>query len=128
MLKKSFVALAAAAVLAAFAAVADPTPAAAQGMHRPPMPRMHAPGPRMMPMHGGPRIGAFHHPRPAPVFRPAPRHHHVRPWVGPAIGFYSTGVYGLYGGYEECRIVRKRVRVLTDDGWRLRWRKVRYCY
>ena len=123
MFKKSLLALAAVVALAGFTTFAEP--AAAQGMHRPPMPRMHAPGPRMMPMHGGPRVGAFHHPRPGPIYRPALRHHRItRPWIAPVIPYYPSGVYGYY---DDCRIVRKRVRVLTDYGWRLRWRTVRYC-
>lgn len=123
MWKKTLLALATVAALAGFGAVVDSAPAAAQGMHRP-MPRMHAPAPRFAgapharPAHywgGGPR---WHHPR---------RWHHRRHgWYGGGVMFYPPGVYG-YDAYSTCRVVHRRVRVLTDEGWRLRWRKVRYC-
>ena len=114
MWKKTFLALATVAALAGFATVADTAPAAAQGMHRPLPHRMHG---------GAPHFGGMH--RPPPVFRPAPMRH--RHWAGPRVRIYTPPVVGFYGGYEECRIVRKRVRVLTDYGWTWRWRKVRYC-
>ena len=128
MWKKTLLALATVAALAGIGTIADTAPAAAQGMHGPMPPRMHAPGPRFSPMHGGPRFSGMHNPR--PVFRHGPpRHRHWRGdrWYGGGIGFYPPGLYGVYGGYSDCRIVRKRVRIETDYGWRWGWRKVRYC-
>ena len=133
MWKKTLLALATVAALAGFGTIADTAPAAAQGMHRP-MPRMHAPAMRMGPMHGGPRFTGMHGPR--PVFRHGPPHRrpHWRHdrwrgggWYGPGLILYPPGVYDSYSGYSECRIVRKRTRILTDYGWRWGWRKVRYC-
>ncbi len=125
MWKKTLMALAAVVAFAGLTAVVDSTPAAAQpGMHRPPMAGMPTARPRMGGMHRPPSgrfVGAPRHRWPGPG-----RHHRPRGWYGPGL-LFPPGVYGLYGGYEECRIVRKRVRVLTDHGWRLRWRKVRYC-
>lgn len=118
MWKKTLLALATVVALAGFGSLVEATPAAAQGMHhRPPI--MHAPPPRHW--GGGPHVvprGYYH----------TPRHR----WGGPSYGFRSTvrvyppGVYGYYG-YSDCRIVRKRVRVWTDYGWRFRLRNVRYC-
>lgn len=122
MWKKTLLALATVVALAGFGTVADSSPAAAQGMHRV-QPRMHAPAPR----HWG---GVQHVPR--GYYRPAPRwdgrrhwrgHRH---WYGSGIWFYPPGVYGGYA-YSDCRIVRKRVRVWTDDGWEYRWRRYRIC-
>jgi hypothetical protein len=126
MWKKTLLALATVAALAGFGAISGDARAA--GAHRPMPPRMHAPGPRIGAV---PRVrpgyyahtprAGWHHPR---------RWHGRRSWggwAGPGLLFYPPGVYGAYGDYTECRIVRKRVRVWTDDGWRRRWRRVRYC-
>jgi hypothetical protein len=139
MWKKTLLALATVAALAGFGTIADTAPAAAQGMHRPLPPRMHAPAPRMhvapryaAPRYVTPRYAGMHGPR--PVFRHGPphrRHWRGHGWYG---GWYASGllipppgVYGYYDGYTTCRIVRKRVRIETDYGWRWGWRKVRRC-
>jgi hypothetical protein len=121
MWKKTLLALATVVALAGFGTLVESSPAAAQGMHHY-QPRMQAHAPR----HWG---GVQHVPR--GYYRPPPhRWHGPRHWHGPR---YGSGVWfsppGLYAGYaySDCRIVRKRVRVWTDDGWDYRWRRYRYC-
>jgi hypothetical protein len=70
--------------------------------------------------------------RPPQVRSPRYRPPHRR-WYGhrPSYRYgWGTGVYlyppGVYG--TECRLVKRRVRVLTDTGWHLRWRYRRVCY
>lgn len=105
MSKKLLVALATVAALAGFGTLAGSSPAEAQ-MYGPPGHHFRPPPPP--PSH-------FHRP-PPPVWH-APRTHYApRIYVAPA---------PLY--VEDCRIIRKRERVLTDRGWRWRYRNVRYC-
>lgn len=130
MWKKTILALATVAALAGFGSLFESAPAAAQGMHRPPprmqTMRMHAPRPMIArPMH-------WRGDRPV---RPPYRHWHGprhRAWYGWGYGWGyrpwapPPGVYGYYT-QSTCRVVWRKVRVWTDDGWRRRWRKVRYC-
>ncbi len=138
MWKKTLLALATVAALAGFGTIADTAPAAAQGMHRPLPPRMHAAAPRFAPMHAGPRQLAPRHiapryagmPGPRPAFRHGPphrRHWRGEGWYTPGLLVYPPGIYAYDDGYTTCRIVRKRVRIETDYGWRWGWRKVRRC-
>ena len=107
MSKKLLVALATVAALAGFGTLAGSAPAEAQGMYGPPHHFRHGPPPPHF----------RHGPPPPPVWHaPPPRHFAPRVWVAPA-PFYA----------EDCRVIRKRVRVLTDRGWRWRWQHVRYC-
>mgnify|MGYP001766840980 CR=1 FL=1 len=116
MWKKTLMALAAVVAITGFTTVIDAGPAEAQHMRRPPPPvaRMHRPPTRPI----GPMVGRHHRPMPGPH-----RMYRRDRWYGPGLIIAP----GVYGAYEECRIVRKRVRVLTDEGWRYRWRRVRYC-
>lgn len=121
MFKKTLLALATVVALAGFGSLGATTPAdAAQTVHRLP-PRMHA-APvhhRIAPAHAVPRAYYVRHHH---------RHHRLHRstwWYGSGMWLYPPGVYGYY---DDCRVVRKRVRVLTDHGWRWRLRKVTYCY
>jgi hypothetical protein len=140
MWKKTLLAFAAAAAILGFAAPSEAAPFDAPYMHRP---RMQS-GPihvQHQPRHwgGGPRIQQ--HIPPGFGYDPMRRRHgdqwrhHHRHWRGGGSwGWYGGGgAYsppGLYGGgyvYDDCRVIKKRVRVWTDYGWRFRWRTVRVC-
>mgnify|MGYP001766379731 CR=1 FL=1 len=132
MWKKTLLALAAVAALTGFGLAVESTPAAAQGMYRPPRAHavpMRAPRPMIArPMH---RPGSH-------IVRPPHRHWHGprHRWYGGGWGYgygyryrgWATppGVYGYYA-YPACHVEWRKVRVWTDDGWRRRWRKVRIC-
>jgi len=138
MWKKTLLALATVVALAGFGTVAEPTPAAAApGVHRMPHAGVGMARPRGGVVMARPRVVAapahrWHRGPGIGVRHPGYRHHH-RGWRGGWYGGYwygGTGWYyppGVYTAYSNCWIVRKKVRVWTDDGWRRRWRKVRYC-
>ena len=131
MWKKTLLALAAATAILGFAAPSHAVPLYAPTVHR----HLSEPGPAVaehVQYHprrwdGGPRFGH----RPPPGFGYDPMRH--RRYDGPRHHWRGGGWApppGLYGGlrvYDDCRIIRKRVRVWTDYGWRMRWRTVRVC-
>ena len=111
MFKKTLLALTAAAALIGFTGLTTSTPAEAQGY----------------------RQGPAHQWRGGPAHPPRWQHrpHYrwnggygrgYRPWVGTGIYITPPGLYAY-----DCRIVRKRIRYLTDYGWRSRWRTTRVC-
>ncbi len=135
MFKKTLLAFATATAIIGFGGLMGSAPAAAQGMHNAPQRQWRAPGPgynhpprvRGPGYNNPPRVrgpGWHHPPRQRWGHRPRGR------WgYGYRYG-YTSGVYlyppGVYG--TECRLVKRRVRVLTDTGWHLRWRYRRVCY
>ncbi len=113
MSKKLLVALATVAALAGFGTLAGSAPAEAQGMYGPPHHFRQGPPPQFR---HGPPPPHFRPPPPPPPVWHAPRHFAPRVYVAPA-PFYA----------EDCQVIRKRVRVLTNHGWRWRLQDVRYC-
>lgn len=138
MFEKTLLAFATAAAIVGFAGLMGSTPAAAQGMYNAPQRHWRAPGPgynhpprvRGPGYNNPPRVrgpGWHTPPRHRWVHRPPHRRWGYRYGYGsgyaPGVYFYTPGVYT-----SDCRLVKRRVRVLTDTGWHLRWRYRRVCY
>lgn len=122
MFKQTLLAMATVVGLIGFGGMVESTPAAAQVVQH----RIHRPA--AAPQH---RVWT-HEPRQRwhnPPRRDWHRRDHWRRDRWHRDRWYG-GVYVVPGApyaYEDCRLVKRRVRVLTDDGWRLRWRWRRVC-
>lgn len=120
MFKKTLLALTAAAAIVGFGGLVQSTPAEAQARGPDHQWRHPGPGPRWD--HRGPgHWDGRGHWGYRSYYRPGYRAY----YPGYRAGFYF-GAPGVYTG--DCRLVQRRVRVLTDYGWRLRWRTQRVCY